>query len=99
MTIALQKELKRLKAQVAARTAGDRFVRRVIIEAGDETPEEGEGEMLICRVIIDPPERPEEELPVFVAPSPRTVNGTRMAADTNPSFRRHLEYQKDGSIA
>jgi hypothetical protein len=46
--------------------------------------------------MIDPPERPQEELPVVVAPSRRTVHGARMA-NTNPNFKRQTDYIKDGS--
>jgi hypothetical protein len=75
-------------------------VSRIIAEDGDEVPEQAEGELLICRVMVDPPERPEEQIPVMPAASPRTVSGSRMAEpETNESFRRQLNYIRDGSIA
>ena len=43
-------------------TPRSRPVRRIILEASDDCPEEAEGELLICRVIVGAPERPIEEL-------------------------------------
>jgi hypothetical protein len=105
----LAQQVQRLKAAVAVRQRGSQIVIRVIdedrdevldrmIEAGDITEAQRDQVTVIERVIVDPPERPEEEIPVIpLAPSPRTEPAARRAADPNPSFHRQLDYIKDGS--
>ena len=92
----LEKRFEKIEARAKARKR-PKIARRIILEATDEMPEEVETELLICRVIIDPPERPAEEPPVIPAPSPRTERGARLSAPEN--FTRSIEYPKIGSHA
>jgi hypothetical protein len=93
----LEKRFEKIEARARARKRSLKSVRHIILEAFDDCPEEAEGELLICRVIIDPPERPAEQLPVIPAvTSPRTMHATRMTAPEN--FSRRLDYQKLGHV-
>jgi hypothetical protein len=94
----LEKRFEKIEARARARKRGPKIVRHIVIEATDDIPEEAEGELLICRVIVDPPERPGEEPPVLPpVTSPRTMHGHRMAVPEN--FGRRLDYPKIGSHA
>ena len=93
----LEKRFEKIEAKARARKRGPKIVRHLIIGASDEIPEEAEGELLICRVIVDPPERPADEPPVVPATtSPRTVHGARLSVPKN--YRRPIEYPNLGKI-
>jgi hypothetical protein len=97
MATPLEKRWERIERLAKLRMKPKRVARQVIINDGDEIPEEAEGELLICRLIVDPPEREVEEPPVISpATSPRTVHAARIAVPEN--YGRHIEYPKLGTV-
>jgi hypothetical protein len=92
--------LQRLEKLVAARTSGPSSARRVVLQADDELPEEATDELLICRVMVTPPERPEEEIVIPATPpiSPRTIQAGRTAMTDPTRFHRIIQYPKTGQI-
>jgi hypothetical protein len=77
MASALHKRLEKLEQALAARTQGPKTVRGAVVDAADELPTEAADELLICRVIVSPPERaPDALLPEPTpAVSPRIDTG------------------------
>jgi hypothetical protein len=100
MSSALSKRLQRLEELLAARNTGERSARRVIVADGDDLPEEAPEELLICRVLVTPPERPEEEIVIPATPpaSPRTVEAGRKAVVDPTRFHRIVQYPRTGQI-
>lgn len=100
MSAALSKRLQRLEELLAARTTGERSARRVIVADGDDLPEEAPDELLICRVLVTPPERPEEEIVLPATPpiTPRTVQAGRKVMADPTRFHRIVQYPRTGQI-
>jgi hypothetical protein len=93
----LSKRLAKLEEALAQRTNGPKVVRSVVIAEGDEVPPEGADELLICRVIVSPPERaPDAPLPeATTAVSPRIDMGGRTQLEIqreDERFRRRINY-------
>jgi hypothetical protein len=99
------KEIALLKAKLEAKRRGPQLAIRVIDEDPTEAVErlvaagaQRDQILVIERVMVDPPDRPEEEPPALTTPpSPRTVQATRMA--DSEFNRRRIEYPRDGSVA
>jgi hypothetical protein len=72
--------LERLAHELLNKNSGPVYLRE-----GAEIPAgiEPEQVIFICRVLIDPPEQPQEQLPEVVEPSPAIERGS-------PSFTRPL---------
>jgi hypothetical protein len=97
MVSALHKRLEKLEQALAQRNAGPKTARLVVIADGDEIPPEGADELLICRVIVSPPERaPDAPLPeATTAVSPRIDMGGRTQLEIqreDERFRRRINY-------
>jgi hypothetical protein len=96
-----QKAIDELKALLAAKNRGPLLAIRVIDEdpatvldamvaRGEIADSQRRDVLVIERVAVEPPDRPEEEPPVIPAsPSPRTVQPSRMAEFET---RRPLDY-------
>jgi hypothetical protein len=95
MSSAIAKRLEKLEQAIAARTEGPKTVRRAKVEAGAELPEEAADELVICRVIVTPPERPAEEAlpeqPDYSA-SPAIERGDRTPIEIERRFSRPINY-------
>ena len=91
MTISFSKRLAKLEEAVASRTQGPKTIRRVVVEVGADLPTEGPDDLLICRVIVAPPERFADEpiAETTQALSPRIEHGDR-TPPTVPIFRDHI---------
>jgi hypothetical protein len=102
MTSALSKRIEKLEQAQASRTQGPRTIRRVVVETGVDLPAESPDELLICRVIVTPPERPADE-PISEttqAVSPRIEHGDRTPIEIqrDERFHRPIRYPHCGTI-
>ena len=100
MTSALSKRLSKLEEAVATRTQGPKSIRRVIINAGDPLPTEAPDELLICRVIVTPAERPADEpIPeTTTQASPIIEHGDRTPIEPQRAFDRRISYSDLGVV-
>ena len=102
MTISFSKRLAKLEEAVASRTKGPKTIRRVVVEAGADLPTEGPDELLICRVIVTPPERPADEpiAETTQALSPRIEHGDRTPIEIqrDERFHRPIRYPHLGKV-
>ena len=101
MTISFSKRLAKLEEAVASRTQGPKTIRRVVVEVGADLPTEGPDELLICRVIVTPPERPADEpiAETTQALSPRIEHGDRTPIEIqrDERFHRPIRYPHFGT--
>lgn len=84
MSSPLEKRLAKLEEVLAARTQRPIPVRHIIINVGEEMPTEAGGELLICEVIVAPPDRPEDEPLPPMAASPSIEHGSRETTRIEP---------------
>jgi hypothetical protein len=98
LTISFSKRLAKLEEPVASRTQGPKTIRRVVVEAGADLPTEGPDALLVCRVIVTPPERPADEpLPTTQAVSPRIEHGDRTPIEVQRPFDKRIRYPHFGT--
>jgi hypothetical protein len=102
MASATDKRIKALMEAIAAKIEIPPTIRHAVINDGDPVPAEAEGEILIVRVIVSPPDRPEDPAlpPRPDPPAPPIERGDRTRIDVQDPdpvrFRRRIEYPKQG---